>query len=190
MLQSTIYNININLKELALFLGVILLLGIAIYALTSKFDIHKKRAMYLGLLTGLNTHQIISLCAIIIKLFCIIYSACTYTEYILLGLAIILVVEVIYIILNPKKLFFETINTAAQIIFLYLINVLRTYQIQVSNEMNVEQITVILIIFIILYAIYFFLKGLEDLVATKNKEKSKHNKEKKVNNTLDVGGKK
>lgn len=167
--QRIIYNINSNLIELAVILGVILLIGIIIYILTSKFDIHKKRMMYLGLLTGLDSKQVLSFCAILVRLCCIIYTACTYSEVILLSLAIILLVDFVYIILNPKKIVFETLNISAQVVFLYFINVLKDYQIQVSSEKYVGAIIIILIIFIILYAVYFFLKGFESLVIKKKK---------------------
>lgn len=164
MLQRTIYNINLNLKELAIFLGFMLVVAIVVYIMLQKFDIHKKRVAYIGLLTGLTNYQILTLCAITIRLFCIIYSALTYTDVILLSLALILVVDVVYILLNPKKIIFEAVNIFAQIIFIYLINVLKGYQLEVSNEMYISQIIIVLTVFIILYAIYFFLKGFEDLV--------------------------
>ena len=177
MLQRTIYNINLNIKELSIFLGFMLLIAILMYAMLSKFDIHKKRIAYIGLLTGLNNYQILTLCAITIRLFCIIYSAVTYTDVILLSLAIILVVEVIYILLNIKKIVFETINTVAQIIFIYFINILKSYQIEVSNEMYVSQVIIVLIVFIILYAIYFFFIWFEDLIKNTNStKKRKHSK--------------
>lgn len=180
MLQRTIYNINLNLKELAIFLGFMLVVAIAIYIMLQKFDIHKKRVAYIGLLTGFSNYQILTLCAITIRLFCIIYSALTYTDVILISLALILVVDIVYIFLNPKKIVFEAINTFAQIIFIYLINVLKGYQLEVSNEMYISQIIIVLTVFIILYAIYFFLKGFEDLVK-RTKINSIEEKEKKKN---------
>lgn len=169
MIQRTIYNINLNLKELAIFLGLILFIGLIIYALTYKFDIHKKRMMYLGLITGMNKKQILSFCTIVIRLFCIIYSACVYTENPLSTLSMIVIADIIYIILNPKKLVFEGINIMAQTTLLYLINVLRTYQIQISNEMYVGQVIIVLVVFIIVYAIYFFLKSFEDIITIKKR---------------------
>ena len=181
MLQKIVYNMNSNLKELAIIMAIIFFLGLFIYILTYKFDIHKKRVMYLGLITGLDNHKILSLCAMLIRLLCIIYSACIYSKNILLGLAIILVVDIIYIILNPKKIIFESINIILQIIFIYLINVLRTYQIQVGDEMYVGQVEIILSVFIVIYAIYFFLKGFEDLIITKKKQKNVKDGEKNEN---------
>ena len=72
MLQRTIYNINLNLKELAIFLGFMLLVAIVVYAMLQKFDIHKKRVAYIGLLTGFNNYQILTLCTITARLFSIL----------------------------------------------------------------------------------------------------------------------
>ncbi len=177
MLQRTIYNINLNLKELAIFLGFMLLVAIVVYAMLQKFDIHKKRVAYIGLLTGFNNYQILTLCTITARLFCIIYTAVTYTDVILLSLAIILVVNIAYIVLNPKKIIFEVINIFAQIIFLYFINVLKSYQLEVSNEMYISQVIIVLTVFIILYAIYFFLKSFEDLIKKTNVANNSNRKE-------------
>lgn len=168
MLQRTIYNVNLNLKELAMFLGFMLIVAIVVYVMLQKFDIHKKRIAYIGLLTGLSNYQILTLCAITARLFCIIYSAVTYTDVILLSLAIILVVDIVYIILNPKKILFEIINIFAQVVLLYFINVLKSYQLEVSNEMYISQVIIVLTVFIILYAIYFFLKNFEELIRKTN----------------------
>ena len=176
MLQRTIYNINLNINELAIFLGFMLLVAIIIFVLLQKFDIHKKKIAYIGLLSGLNNFQILTLCTITIRLFCIVYSAVSYTDVILLSLAIILVVDIIYILLNPKKVIFETINIFAQIILIYFINVLKNYQIEVSNEMFVSQVIIVITVFIILYAIYFFLKAFEDLIRKTNYIRKKRGK--------------
>lgn len=181
MLQRTIYNINLNLKELAIFLGFMLLIAIIAIIALQKFDIHKKRVAYIGLLTGLTNYQIITLCTITIRLFCIIYASLTYTDVILITLVLILVVDVIYILLNPKKIIFEIVNICAQVIFIYLINVLKGYQIQVVKEMYISQVIIVLTVFIILYAIYFFLKGFEDLVkkTTPNSIEKENRKQKR-----------
>ena len=176
MYQRIIYNINLNLIELAVVLGVILLLSVIIYILTTKADIHKKRMMYLGLLTGLDNKQVLSFCAILVRLCCIIYTAFTYSEVILISLAIILVVDIVYILLNPSKIIFESFNISAQLVFLYFINVLKDYQIQIGSERYVTQIIIILTIFIILYSTYFFLKGFEGLIIKKKKGKRKDEK--------------
>ena len=127
MLEEAIYSISNHFTQLIVFLGFVLLLGIIIYIMTGKFDIHKKTSMYCGLLTGLNKKQILALCVILIRTFCIIYAVTIYSKNIGLSLVTIFLIDCIFILLSPKKILFEGINIIAQLIFIYLINVLKTY---------------------------------------------------------------
>lgn len=179
MLQEIIYSINLNLNQILIFFATILFIGILMIILMQKFDIHKKRMMYIGLFTGMKNNQIIALSAIFIRLFSIIYLACVYTENIQLSLAIILVADIIYIVLNPRKIIIESINIIAQSALLYLINRLKEYQMVEGAQMHIEQIIIILTIFIIIYAIYFFLKGVEDIIKKKEKIKKESKNGKK-----------
>ena len=79
-------------------------------------------------------------------------------------------------VLTPKKIIFETINITAQLILIYLINVLTTYRIEISNDMYVGQVVIFLSLLMILYTIYFFLKNFEELIRRKQKGKLKNEK--------------
>lgn len=171
MLEETIYSISNHFTQLIVFLGFVLLLGIVIYIMTGKFDIHKKTIMYCGLLTGLNKKQILTLCVILIRTFCIIYAVTIYSKNIGFNLVTIFLIDCIFILLSPKKILFEGINIIAQLIFIYLINVLKTYQMEISNDMYVGQIAMVLSAFMIIYTIYFFLKNFEETIRRKKKGK-------------------
>lgn len=175
MIEETIYSISSHFVQLIVFLGFILLLGIILYMITEKFDIHKKSIRYCGLLTGLNKKQILTLCIIIIRTFCIIYAVTVYTKNMGLNLVTILLVDGIFILLMPKKVLFEGINIVAQLIFIYLINVLKTYTLEISNDMYVGQISIILSAFMIIYTIYFFLKNFEETIRRKEKKVIRRN---------------
>ena len=167
MLEEAIYSISNHFTQLIVFLGFVLLLGIIIYIMTGKFDIHKKTSMYCGLLTGLNKKQILALCVILIRTFCIIYAVTIYSKNIGLSLVTIFLIDCIFILLSPKKILFEGINIIAQLIFIYLINVLKTYTLEISNDMHVEQISIVLSAFMIIYTVYFFLKNFEEIIRKK-----------------------
>lgn len=174
MLEETIYSISNHFTQLIVFLGFVLLLGIIIYIMTGKFDIHKKTIMYCGLLTGLNKRQILALCAILIRTFCVIYAVTIYSKNIGFNLVAIFLIDCIFILLSPKKILFEGINIIAQLIFIYLINVLKTYTLEISNDMHVEQISIVLSAFMVIYTVYFFLKNFEEII--RKKEKPRKNK--------------
>ncbi len=177
-MEVFLYSIGTAIKPIAIFLIVILTLGIFIYLTTRKFDIHKKAIRYAGLLTGLTNKQILILSAIIIRTFMIIYTACTYEKDIFIYLVMIIIVAIIYIAFVPKKILFESINIIAQVIILYFINILKMYKIEVSDQMYINQVILVLVGFIIVYSIYFLLKNFESLIKHKKKGKKKNEKEK------------
>ena len=171
-MEVILYNISKNLIPVSIFLAFIFIVGLAIYIFTRKFDIHKKTIRYFGLLTGLNNRQIIVLASIIIRTFMLIYTVCIYKSSILDYMVMILLIDIVYMILVPKKIIFETINITAQLILVYFINMLKTYRIEVSSEMYVEQIIIILSSFIIFYSVYFLLKNFEELITEKRRRKN------------------
>lgn len=178
MLQDIINNMNITLKPMVIFLGIIVFLGICAFLMSGRFDINKKRMTYLGLFIGMRNTQIVSVGLILIRLFYIIYMVCIANENILVGLSLIVVTDIIYIIFNPRKIIFEPINISAQIILIYFIHILRNYQGEISNQNNMQYIVIALSTFVIIYAIYCFLKGFEDILKKGRKKKN----EKRSNN--------
>ena len=111
--------------------------------------------------------------AIIIRTFLVMFTAIFYTKNILLYLIMIILSSLVYAIFHYRKAIFEIISTSAQIIALYLIHILSNYMIEVSNDPYVLAIKICLIIFIIMYASYFFLKNFEDVI-TKEKRRKKY----------------
>lgn len=171
-MEVILYNISKNLIPISICLAIVLFIGVVIYIFTRKFDIHKKTIRYFGLLTGLNNRQIIVLSSIFIRTFMIIYTVCVYKSSILDYIVMILLIDIVYMILVPRKIIFETINITAQLILVYFINMLKTYRIEVSNEMYVEQIIIILSSFMIFYSVYFLLKNFEELITEKRRRKN------------------
>lgn len=171
-MEVILYNISKNLIPISICLALVLFIGVVIYIFTRKFDIHKKTIRYFGLLTGLNNRQIIVLSSIFIRTFMIIYTVCVYKSSILDYIVMILLIDIVYMILVPRKIIFETINITAQLILVYFINMLKTYRIEVSNEMYVEQIIIILSSFMIFYSVYFLLKNFEELITEKRRRKN------------------
>ena len=164
MLEPIMYNISKSMILIIIFFILIMVLGIISYFSTRKFNIHKKRVMFIGMLARLNKRQIIMLSSILIRTYLIIFCALYYSSNIFIYLLMIAIAEAVYIIFNIKKAIFETINTIAQIILLYIINVLVNYRIEIANEKFVMQIQIILSIFIIMYAIYFLFKNFEEII--------------------------
>ena len=173
-MEAILYYVSKNYSVLILFLTLVFSVGIYIYTVTQKFNIHKKSTRYCGLLTGLSNREIIILSSLIIRTYMIIYTSLIYRNDITEFLILIFFADIVYMILKPKKIIFELINITTQTILIYFTNVLKTYRIEVSNEMFVEQIIIILIGISVMYSIYFFLRNFEELI---DKEAKRYEKE-------------
>ena len=170
MFEAIIYNTTKNIIPISIYMTIIFVVSLILWILTRKFNIHNKLSQYCGLLCGLNNRQILRLSAILIRNFLIIYSLLIYNRNIEIYLIMIILAELVYIILTPQKALFEIINNIAQLICIYLINVLKTYQIEISNEAYITQIEIVLKIFMIIYTTYFFLRNFEETIAIRRKE--------------------
>lgn len=163
-MEAILYYVSENYTLVISFIAIIFGIGIYIFSVTNNYDINKKSIRYCGLLTGFSKKEILILSSIIIRTFIIIYTALIYKKDITSLLILILFSDFIYIILKPKKAFFEIVNILAQVILIYFINVLKTYRIEISDGMFVGQVIIILIGIIIIYSIYFFLRNFEELI--------------------------
>lgn len=179
MLDTILYELSKVAWVLPIFLGIILLLSFIMYLVTKKFNIHKKSVILSGMFMGLSNKQIIMIISIFIRTFLVIFTACVYTKNILLYLLMIAISSIIFAILNYKKSILEIVSTIAQIIALYLINILTSYMIEESNDPYVLVIKICLIIFLIVYAIYFFLKNFEDIITNHKRRTVDERRERK-----------
>lgn len=179
MLDTILYELSKVAWVLPIFLGIILLLSFIMYLVTKKFNIHKKSVILSGMFMGLSNKQIIMIISIFIRTFLVIFTACVYTKNILLYLLMISISSIIFAILNYKKAILEIVSTIAQIIALYLINILTSYMIEESNDPYVLVIKICLIIFLIVYAIYFFLKNFEDIITNHKRRTVDERRERK-----------
>ena len=177
MLDTILYELSKVAWVLPIFLGIILLLSFIMYLVTKKFNIHKKSVILSGMFMGLSNKQIIMIISIFIRTFLVIFTACVYTKNILLYLLMIAISSIIFAILNYKKSILEIVST--QIIALYLINILTSYMIEESNDPYVLVIKICLIIFLIVYAIYFFLKNFEDIITNHKRRTVDERRERK-----------
>ena len=179
MLDTILYELSKVAWVLPIFLGIILLLSFIMYLVTKKFNIRKKSVILSGMFMGLSNKQIIMIISIFIRTFLVIFTACVYTKNILLYLLMIAISSIIFAILNYKKAILEIVSTIAQIIALYLINILTSYMIEESNDPYVLVIKICLIIFLIVYAIYFFLKNFEDIITNHKRRTVDERRERK-----------
>lgn len=176
MIDIILYTITLYAKPLVVVCISVLIIGLLLYILSRNFDIHKKRARYLGLLTGLGQKQIIQLSAVLIKTILMVYATIDFQKDLKAIMIMILTAATVYIILTPRKLIFETINTIAQEIVIFFIHYIHNYRIDVSSGNFILQVEIALIVFLNLYVFYFFLENVETIIRPR-KKKGKRNEE-------------
>lgn len=101
----------------------------------------------------------------------IAYTAVNFTNdnFILYYMTIIMS-SLLYAILEPKKAVFEIVNTAAQIIILYIIMQVQNYRIDMNNQNQfVFLLQLLLIIFIMTYAFVCFMRDLSVIIEREKK---------------------
>ncbi len=86
-------------------------------------------------------------------------------------IVMIITAGIIYVILTPRKAIFETINIIAQSTIIYFVDILHGYRVEISNENYILQVEIALMMFVTLYAMYFFLKNVEDIIKPKKRGK-------------------
>ena len=98
----------------------------------------------------------------VIRFILIIYAILDNKNDIKAILIMILTASIIYVVLTPKKIFLEFINTTTQSIVIFFIHYIEKYRVNVSSEGAILQVEIALIIFLIIYAFYFLLDNLEE----------------------------
>ena len=167
MIEIVLYQLTKNSKVLIAFLSVMLLLFFTLLIKVRKLN--NKNIKLHGIFMHFSNIQIILLGAIIIRTFYIIYSSIFYDNNIFIYLTIIIITSLIYIILKPKKIIFESISLAIQVVLIYFIHILQEYQINVGQEKYVLMMIISLIILAISYSIYGFFRNFEEIIKVKGR---------------------
>lgn len=175
MLEIVLYQLSKISNILLLFLVIIILSFLVLYFITKKSKISQNDIKIYGMFVDLRSRDIIMLSAITIRTFLMIVCSCKYIKEIIIYLLMIMIASLVYIIFkfSLKSAVFETINMIAQIFSIYLINILSGYLIEVENDIYVNAIKIFLMIFIIMYAIYSFLRNFEEIITRNKKDRRK-----------------
>lgn len=153
-----------NLKILiSTFFILLFIIGCTIYVCTRNFNFKDGKIKLYGLLLHFSDKDIVILSAMVIRLFMIVYCLLTYSENIKLYIALVSVSSLLFIISYFRNLIYEVISSVSLVIIIYFNFQLKTYLVNVENTIGVYSIHLILICFALLYAVYLFLKELEEL---------------------------
>lgn len=164
---------NLFLLIILFFVTILIISGIFALLTSEKRGFSEKDMKLHGMFVGMNKRSIAMLSAITLRAFLIIFSVCIYNKNIIIYLFMIVVISLLYIILrfDIKGFVFEVINTMAQLAAIYFVSVLKEYIFEINNEYIIIVIKNFLIIFIVMYTIYSYLRNFEDLISRNSSKK-------------------
>lgn len=170
MLEAIAFRINNEIEFIIFTIMAITLLGYVFFFITKNENTINKHIKLYGLLINLRNIDVLVLSIGILKLLVTIYCACNISKDIFGFIAIIIMLEILFILYNYRRVIFEVISNVGIIVILYFINILQTYELEVETNKYVMLIRITLIVFTVLYAIYIFIANLDDIVK-KNKNR-------------------
>lgn len=179
MLSSVLYYASIIIMPTMVYLLVIIFVAAVVWISMKKIDVTSEATMIGTLFASLNKKDFTKLAAVSIRTFMIAYTAVNFTNdnFILYYMTIIMS-SLLYAILEPKKAVFEIVNTAAQIVILYIIMQVQNYRIDMNNQNQfVFLLQLLLIIFIMTYAFVCFMRDLSVIIEREKKWKIRKRKE-------------
>ena len=179
-MELVLYYIMQSGSLLLSFLILIFVIGLFAYIAMRNFRQSSKfKVMFYGLFLGLKNIDIIKLSLVIMKTFLVFYTTMiTNEDMVFISIIMVIIISIIYIILSPKKIVYETTSTFMQVAMLYFIYIINNYTVEVEDTYVIFMIRVSLIVFVMILATYFLLRNIDNVVEFRwNKEFSKKRKE-------------
>ena len=171
MLVKNIINI---IFKFSVFFVIIIMIGLLITKIIlTKKDTKKSsnlKSKFFGVFMELDNKSIMSISIVIVKYIFIIYLIISKDNILELHLYIILLLSILYIIsnFNIRRTTTELVSSFALYMALYSSKILSSYLHEIKFVWYVFVGNILLVIFIFMFATYFFIKDINDVVL-KNK---------------------
>ena len=181
MITSIIYYLSTNALAIVIYLTIIIIISFVLYFSIREVSLTKKSILIETTLANLNRKQQLSITAILIRTFMIIYATVSFlSNDIYLYIALAIMSDILFVILRPKRIIFEILNLASQIALIYIIHLMNNYRNQVNDDISVAIIQLLLIAFIVIYSLFFLIKDFE-VIITKKKRSEESGRQKNKN---------
>ena len=171
-MELVLYYIKESRNLLISFLILMFLVGAICFLAISNFRQDKKnKIIFYGLFLKMNNIDIIKMCTILIKAFLVVYgSIVTKESQVFISIIMMIMVTLIYIICSPKKIIYESILTAVQVVIVYFIYLVNNYSVEVENSFVIFVIKIFLIIFVLMFTTYLFFREI-DIISKERADK-------------------
>lgn len=164
---------------IVIFLIVTMLSGLVLYFKTRNFSGTKSEIKLYGIFSGMENIDVIILAFSMIQFIVILYAAIIKQVDIKLYGILIAFISAIIILYRLRNILLELFSLVAQVVAIYFNQMLYQYRIEVEDNFSIKLIQVVLIIFIILYAVYSFLVHIESIVKKNKNVRRNKSSEKK-----------
>ncbi|MDR0853750.1 MAG: hypothetical protein LBN34_05220 [Clostridiales Family XIII bacterium] len=168
--MERILEMLLEFKEL-LFVGIVIgVVFLSVFSVRAGDIGWKKRNIrFFGVFTGLQIQEMLWLSVGAVRILFIV-CLCVFTQRLNASFTIFYLVLSLLAILTffkPGRILIEIVNTVAVYASLTALNVLFGYYQDVNNHSIILTIYILLSLFTILYSVYFYMRGISNLVSGK-----------------------
>ena len=180
-MELILYYIEESRYLLLSFLILMFVLGVFAYIAMKNFKQEKKsKILFYGLFLRMNDIDILKLSIVVIKLFLAFYATIVTNELIIwLCLIMMVILTIIYICCSFKRVIYQIVYTAMQIVMIYLIYIINNYMIDIEYSNVILGIRVCLIVFELMLSTYLFFRDI-NIIAEDRVNKNFKKEEKKI----------
>lgn len=163
---------NIIFKFLAFFVILVMIGLVVVKTILSKKEVEGKlstnKTRLFGLFMELDNLSILSISIVIVRFLFIVYSLIFRSELNFLQLYVLIFLSSFYGVTTKsiKNIILEVIGSVAMYIGLYASMMLGNYIHEIRFVWYIYLGNIFLIIFLVLYALYFFFKSINDVVSS------------------------
>lgn len=164
-MELILYYIEESRYLLLSFLILMFVLGVFAYIAMKNFRQEKKsKVLFYGLFLRMNDIDILKLSTAVIKLFLAFYATLVTDELIMwLCLTMIVLATIVYICCSFKRVIYQLVYTAMQIMMIYLIYIINNYMTDVEYSNIILGIRVCLIVFELILSTYLFFREINTI---------------------------
>lgn len=181
-MELILYYIQESRNLLISFLILMFVLGILAYIAMRNFQQNQKsKIFFYGLFLRMNNLDLVKLSTVVIKTFLAFYATLVTNELMIwLCLAMIGVSTLIYVLCSFRRVIYQVVYSAMQMVMIYLIYIINNYIIEIEYSYVIMGIRVCLIVFELVLSTYLLFRDV-NMIAEDRVNKN-FQKEQKIEN--------
>lgn len=159
-MELILYYIQESRNLLISFLILMFALGILAYLAMKNFkQDQKSKIFFYGLFLRMNDLDLVKLSTVVVKTFLAFYATIVTNETMIwLCLVMMAISTLVYIVCSFRRVVYQVVYSAMQMVMIYLIYVINNYMIEIEYSYVILGIRVCLIVFELMLSTYLLLR--------------------------------